>query len=38
MYVSHIHSQMFIEHYLLINLGTGNELVGEKVLAHILPS
>lgn len=39
MYVSHIHSQMFIEHYLLIiSLGTGNELVGEKVLAQILPS
>ena len=37
MYVSH-NSQMCIEHYLLISLGTGNELVGEKVLAHMLPS
>ena len=29
---------MFIEHNLLIiSLGTGNELVGKKVLAQILP-
>ena len=38
-YVSHLHSQVFIEHNLLIlSLGTGNELVGKKVLAQILPS
>lgn len=37
-YVSHIHSQMFIEHNLLIiSLGAG-EIVGKKILAQILPS